>query len=135
MSDNPVILPPGRARLATRPVLIGSLLAANTTGIFSVARLAAMIAGVLRGDDQIDFVLHQFRCKVGKAIEVAVRTKVFGFDGAALNATKLAYPESIFFEKAVPLCLRRWYQPTDVRALSGMLLGGHRKLNLEVRGR
>jgi hypothetical protein len=41
--------------------------------------------GGTRRDDHIDFVLHQFRCKIGKAIEVAVGIKVFGFDGAALD--------------------------------------------------
>src|SRR5215467_2236882 len=39
--DRPVTLPPGRARLATRPVLTGSPVAAKTMGMTDVACLAA----------------------------------------------------------------------------------------------
>ena len=37
----PVILPPGRLRLATKPVLTGSLPVTNTIGVVVVAALAA----------------------------------------------------------------------------------------------
>ena len=37
----PVMLPPGRLRLATRPILTGSLLLSKTIGIVVVAALAA----------------------------------------------------------------------------------------------
>jgi hypothetical protein len=40
----PVILPPGRLRLGTRPTLIGSLPLLNTIGIVVVAALAAIAA-------------------------------------------------------------------------------------------
>jgi hypothetical protein len=43
MSDNPVMFPPGRDKLATTPVVTGSLLAANTIGMLIVARLAARL--------------------------------------------------------------------------------------------
>src|SRR6516165_7140553 len=43
----PVRLPPGRARLATRPNLTGSSAAAKTMGIVVVAALAANVAAVL----------------------------------------------------------------------------------------
>ena len=39
--DRPVALPPGRARLATRPTATGSLAAANTIGMSEVACFAA----------------------------------------------------------------------------------------------
>jgi hypothetical protein len=42
----PVTLPPGLARLATRPLLTGSPAVANTIGMTDVARLAAKIVGV-----------------------------------------------------------------------------------------
>jgi hypothetical protein len=42
----PVALPPGRARLATRPSLTGSSATPNTIGIVAVAALAAIAAGV-----------------------------------------------------------------------------------------
>src|SRR5262249_7704923 len=54
---------------------------------------------------------------------LAVRINVFGFDGAAFDVTEFAHPASIFFEKALPLGLRRRYQPPDPRDFSGMLLG------------
>ena len=43
----PVMLPPGRFKLATRPNLIGSSAVVNTMGIIAVAALAACAAGVL----------------------------------------------------------------------------------------
>ena len=45
----PVTLPPGRARLATRPSGTGSSLTPNTTGMVDVAALAASEPGVLAG--------------------------------------------------------------------------------------
>jgi hypothetical protein len=47
MSQRPVTLPPGRARLATNPCSTGSALTPITIGIVSVALRAARIAGVL----------------------------------------------------------------------------------------
>src|SRR5215813_15396318 len=41
----PVILPPGRLRLATRPTLTGSLPETKTIGIVAVAAFAACAAG------------------------------------------------------------------------------------------
>src|SRR6266513_5345136 len=76
-----------------------------------------------RGHDNIDLVLHELRRKTGKAVELAVRIDVFGFDRATLDVTELAHPPSVFFQKAVPFRLRSRYQPPDARKLSGMLLG------------
>src|SRR5262245_18012212 len=45
--DRPVTLPPGRARLATRPAPTGSFAAAITIGMTDVACFAAMTAGVV----------------------------------------------------------------------------------------
>ena len=42
--DNPVMFPPGRARLATNPLPTGSLSCAMTMGIVAVASLAARVA-------------------------------------------------------------------------------------------
>src|SRR5207253_11232427 len=44
MRDNPVTLPPGRARLVTRPLPTGSAVAAKTMGRALVACLAARAA-------------------------------------------------------------------------------------------
>ena len=46
MLDSPVILPPGRARLATRPVPTGSPTDTMTIGIDAVASFAASAQGV-----------------------------------------------------------------------------------------
>ena len=43
---NPVMLPPGRATLATNPLPIGSAALCMTMGIVLVAPMAALIAGV-----------------------------------------------------------------------------------------
>ena len=43
--DRPVMLPPGRARLATSPSPTASMLAAMTIGIVDVASFAAFVAG------------------------------------------------------------------------------------------
>ena len=45
-SDRPVTLPPGRARLATRPLPTGSVTVTKTIGMTAVACLAAMTTGV-----------------------------------------------------------------------------------------
>src|SRR5262249_39337110 len=45
----PVALPPGRLRLATRPIFTGSAPMTKTMGIVSVAALAASVAAVLPG--------------------------------------------------------------------------------------
>ena len=44
--DKPVTLPPGRAKLATRPLPIGSFAAANIIGMIDVACFAAITAAV-----------------------------------------------------------------------------------------
>src|SRR5262249_15111223 len=44
--DSPVMFPPGRARLATNPLLTGSVSFAMTMGIVVVASLAARVANV-----------------------------------------------------------------------------------------
>ena len=49
ISPNPVELPPGRLRLATRPTLTGSAPKLKTIGIVVVAALAASAAGVFPG--------------------------------------------------------------------------------------
>ena len=45
-SANAAMLPPGRAKLATKPVPTGSDTAANTIGMTAVACFAARVGGV-----------------------------------------------------------------------------------------
>ena len=47
MSTNPVMLPPGFAKLAANPLPTGSETAANTIGIVCVAACIAAVAGVV----------------------------------------------------------------------------------------
>ena len=49
MLVTPVTLPPGRARLVTRPAATGSIPTWKTMGIVAVAAFAASAAGVLPG--------------------------------------------------------------------------------------
>src|SRR5262245_34167532 len=57
----PVRLPPGRARLETRPSLTGSSPAVNTMGIVAVADLAASAEGVGGRDDHRHLTTYQLR--------------------------------------------------------------------------
>ena len=73
----PVALPPGRARLATRPSLTGSSPTPKTIGIVAVAALAAIAAVVAagRGDDghtTADQVSHQRRQAIVLALQPVV---------------------------------------------------------------
>ena len=54
---------------------------------------------------------------------MAVGIKVFSFDGATLNITKLARPAVDILQKTVPLRFLPRYQPPNPRELSGILLG------------
>src|SRR5262245_39399732 len=80
-SDRPVTLPPGRARLATRPPPTGSLAAAKMIGIADVAAFAARVA--LPG-----VTLHR---QIGRflaaqdAIDVTGRKPVIGGQAGAID--------------------------------------------------
>jgi hypothetical protein len=51
MLEKPVTFPPGRARLCTKPVPIGSATATMTIGMVDVARFAAKAQGVKVAQD------------------------------------------------------------------------------------
>ena len=73
----PVALPPGRARLATRPSLTGSSPTPKTIGIVVVAALAASAAGVAagRGDNghvAADEIGHERRQAIVLALQPVV---------------------------------------------------------------
>ena len=94
----PVMLPPGRVRLATRPSLTGSSPTAKTIGIVVVAALAARAASELPGvaitatlpADQIG---HQCR----QSIVSAFRPAIFDRDVLALDIAGFvqALPEAL----------------------------------------
>src|SRR4051794_16241934 len=43
-------------------------------------------------------MVHQFRCKIGKSVEMPIGIHVFGDNRAALDVAELAHPKLIFFE-------------------------------------
>ena len=57
---NPVILPPGRARLSTKPLPTGSETTTNTMGIVPASRPSAATTGVLLASSTSGWSSHQF---------------------------------------------------------------------------
>src|SRR5262245_31108100 len=101
----PVRLPPGRARLATRPSLTGSSLRRDTMGMLAVAAFAGRAAGVFTA---ITFT----RCRTKSAASSGSRSKliltpavhdrdVFSFDKASILQAPMECAQ------AVRECLRR----------------------------
>src|SRR5262245_21830387 len=90
--DRPVTLPPGRARLATKPTPTGSPTAANTIGTTGAACFAAITAGVPPGDDDVDFEPGKLGRDLGQGIAAPVCPAIFDRDRAALDPTEVAEP-------------------------------------------
>jgi hypothetical protein len=76
MKVTPVRLPPGRARLATRPNSTGSVPLLKTIGIVEVALLAASTEGP-PGRDYIDVTIDEVGGQSGQPIIAALRPAVF----------------------------------------------------------
>src|SRR5205823_14535453 len=77
---NPVMFPPGRAKLAMRPSPTGSMLPASMTmGIFVVAALAACIGAGPPNHDDIDIRPDKFGCHGRQALEVSLCEPVFEY--------------------------------------------------------
>jgi hypothetical protein len=112
----PVTLPPGRLRLATRPISTGSPPPLKTIGMVSVADLAAAAPAVLPG---VAMTATRMRtrsaCQFRQAIIVIVRPSVFDGHVAALNITRFAQS---FAECRHEMCVRfgrTWAEETDHR--------------------
>src|SRR5262245_49325195 len=82
----PVMLPPGRERLAT--ARRGSPIAAMTTGMVLVAFLAANAAGVPARRNQIDVLTDKLLRKLREAIGVAIYRAVFDLEIPPFNIAK-----------------------------------------------
>ena len=82
---DPVRLPPGRARLATRPSLTGSSLTMKTMGIVVVAALAANAAGASDRDDHGDLSANQFGRQLRQPINLIFGPAVFDRHVLALD--------------------------------------------------
>ena len=81
----PVRLPPGRARLATRPSLTGSSATAKTMGIVVVAALAASAERASGRGDHGDLPANQFGRQRRQPIDLTLRPAVFDRDVLALD--------------------------------------------------
>ena len=86
----PVALPPGRARLATRPSLTGSSGTVKTMGIVAVAALAANAGHVTSArNDHGDLSANQFSRQRRQSIELILRPAVFDRPILALDEARL----------------------------------------------
>ena len=92
----PVTLPPGRLRLATRPIWMGSAPVSKTIGMVVVAAFAASAAGVLVAAITATWRLNQISHHRRQLIVLALRPAVFDRDILAIDVTGFAQP----FEKS-----------------------------------
>ena len=83
-------LPPGRARLATKPAPTGSPAFAITMGMVVVALLAANAGRVPCGHDQINLKTNQVRRKLRQPLSLLLCKSVLDGDILSLNPSKLA---------------------------------------------
>ena len=84
-------LPPGRARLATRPVPTGSAAVAKTIGMTDVACFAARTARSRR-DNDIDLEPDELGRDLGEALAASLRPAILDRDGATLDPAEFAQP-------------------------------------------
>src|SRR5262245_31767233 len=87
--DRPVTLPPGRARLGTRPVPIGSFAAANTIGTTDVTCFAASTAHSRRYD-HIDLESDELSGNLAEALGTSLRPTILDRQGATLDPAEFA---------------------------------------------
>ena len=89
-STSPVTLPPGRARLATKPAPTGSPAFVITMGMVVVAFFAANADGVPADHDQINLKTNQVRRKLRQALRLLLGKSVLDGDILSLDPSKLA---------------------------------------------
>ena len=100
----PVRLPPGRARLATRPASTGSPPPMKTIGIVEVALFAASTAGCRRCHDHVDLAADEVGGQCGQPIIAALRPAVF--DRHILSLDIAGFAQSLA-ERGHKRCNRR----------------------------
>ena len=99
----PVRLPPGRARLATRPAPTGSPPPMKTIGIVEVALFAASAAAVPPCHDHVDLAADEVGGQCGQPIIVALRPAVF--DRHVLSLDVAGFAQSLA-ERGHKRCMR-----------------------------
>src|SRR4051812_46361952 len=88
----PVRLPPGRAKLATRPVTTGSFPAVKTIGIVQVAFFASYGSEASGCHNHIDLAADEIGSKFGQPIIPVLRPAVFERNVLSLDIAGLAQP-------------------------------------------
>jgi hypothetical protein len=85
----PVMLPPGRARLAIKPIPTGSETAVITTGIDDVARWTARSMG---GDDDVQLQADKLRGQLWSALGVPLCVSPLDDHVPSLDPAQRAQP-------------------------------------------
>ena len=88
--ESPVTLPPGRARLATRPAPTGSPAFTITMGMVVVALFAANADGRRCTHDEINLKTNQVRRKLWQALRLLFGKPILDGDILSLDPAKLA---------------------------------------------
>src|SRR5262245_34992175 len=88
----PVALPPGRARLATRPSPTGSSGTPNTIGIAVVARSRRHHSGRAERGDHLDLSANEVGCQNGQPLALVLGPAIFDREVLALNIAALFEP-------------------------------------------
>ena len=98
MVVNPVMFPPGRARLSTSPAATGSAPAIKTMGIVLVAFLAARLASRRGRDEYVNFETDQLISQGGKPVELFFSVSILESYVFALNIAERAERLFVSFE-------------------------------------
>src|SRR5262249_12395936 len=124
-ADSPVMLPPGRARLATSPSATGSPTIGNTIGMVAVARRAASAPSEPppRPDD-INLQRREFGGQRGQPLGLSLGVAVFDDKIAALDIAEIAQSaeEGLSDLRVAARAIER--QIADPRKLAGLLCRG-----------
>ena len=89
---DPVIFPPGCARLATTPSPTGSPIAGAMTGIVTFACFAARARAFPENQDQLDLEARQLGEEVREPLSPALRGSILDDDVLAFHVTEFAQP-------------------------------------------
>src|SRR5580693_8064119 len=90
-TDRPVMLPPGRARLATRPPPTGSVDIGKTMGMTAVACFTVGTASPYVNND-VDLEPYELGRDFGDAPGPSLRPAILDRDGATLDPAQCAQP-------------------------------------------
>ena len=87
---SPVMFPPGRARLATNPLPIGSVSVAMTIGIVEVASFTPRVTDGPTRDDEVYLETDQFGGNLATSFEFSFRRAPFNDDVLTFNVSEIA---------------------------------------------